>query len=82
MDTSEDSYTEEALKDFDFLSSLEEMDTSSEFRGTGDGTDWGESHIITNRTRSAELGMNTYEYILDTTDTEPTLFIVAFVMIS
>ncbi|KAM4592042.1 striatin-like isoform 2-T2 [Odontesthes bonariensis] len=41
MDTSEDSYTEEALKDFDFLSSLEEMDTSSEFRGTGDGTDWG-----------------------------------------
>ncbi|KAM9726925.1 striatin isoform 2-T2 [Menidia menidia] len=41
MDTSEDSYTEEALKDFDFLSSLEDMDTSSEFRGTGDGTDWG-----------------------------------------
>ncbi|KAK2824100.1 hypothetical protein Q5P01_021275 [Channa striata] len=40
MDTSEDPDTEEALKGFDFLSSPEEMDTSQEFRGTGDGTDW------------------------------------------
>ncbi|XP_041866503.1 striatin-like isoform X2 [Melanotaenia boesemani] len=41
MDTSEDPDTEEALKGFDFLSSPDEMDTSSESRGTGDGTDWG-----------------------------------------
>ncbi|KAM6916393.1 striatin-like isoform 1-T1 [Xenentodon cancila] len=40
MDTSEDPDTEEALKGFDFLSSPDEMDTSSESRGTGDGTDW------------------------------------------
>ena len=32
---------EEALKGFDFLSSPDEMDTSPESRGTGDGTDWG-----------------------------------------
>uniref|UniRef100_A0A3Q2Q2P3 Striatin n=1 Tax=Fundulus heteroclitus TaxID=8078 RepID=A0A3Q2Q2P3_FUNHE len=41
MDTSEDPDTEEALKGFDFLSNTDEMDTSSESRGTGDGTDWG-----------------------------------------
>ncbi|XP_008428493.1 striatin isoform X3 [Poecilia reticulata] len=41
MDTSEDPDTEEALKGFDFLSNPDEMDTSSESRGTGDGTDWG-----------------------------------------
>ncbi|XP_022046979.1 striatin isoform X2 [Acanthochromis polyacanthus] len=41
MDTSEDPDTEEALKGFDFLSSPDEMDTSPESRGTGDGTDWG-----------------------------------------
>uniref|UniRef100_A0A7N6ARX3 Striatin n=1 Tax=Anabas testudineus TaxID=64144 RepID=A0A7N6ARX3_ANATE len=41
MDTSEDPDAEEALKGFDFLSSTEEMDTSPESRGTGDGTDWG-----------------------------------------
>ncbi|XP_023183539.1 striatin isoform X3 [Xiphophorus maculatus] len=41
MDTSEDPDTKEALKDFDFLSNPDEMDTSSESRGTGDGTDWG-----------------------------------------
>eukprot|EP00064_Thunnus_orientalis_P013739 superscaffoldBa00002287_g13779 len=40
MDTSEDPDTEEALKGFDFLSSPDEMDTSPESRGTGDGTDW------------------------------------------
>ncbi|XP_027863645.1 striatin isoform X1 [Xiphophorus couchianus] len=40
MDTSEDPDTKEALKDFDFLSNPDEMDTSSESRGTGDGTDW------------------------------------------
>uniref|UniRef100_A0A1A7WTC6 Striatin n=1 Tax=Iconisemion striatum TaxID=60296 RepID=A0A1A7WTC6_9TELE len=40
MDTSEDPDTEEVLKGFDFLSSPDEMDTSSESRGTGDGTDW------------------------------------------
>ncbi|XP_012730298.2 LOW QUALITY PROTEIN: striatin [Fundulus heteroclitus] len=40
MDTSEDPDTEEALKGFDFLSNTDEMDTSSESRGTGDGTDW------------------------------------------
>lgn len=45
MDTSEDPDAEEALKGFDFLSSTEEMDTSPESRGTGDGTDWGESWI-------------------------------------
>lgn len=43
MDTSEDPDTEEALKGFDFLSSTDEMDTSPESRGNGDGTDWGES---------------------------------------
>uniref|UniRef100_A0A8C5A261 Striatin n=1 Tax=Gadus morhua TaxID=8049 RepID=A0A8C5A261_GADMO len=37
----EDPDTEEALKGFDFLSSPDEMDTSPESRGTGDGTDWG-----------------------------------------
>ncbi|KAM7409010.1 hypothetical protein PAMA_002636 [Pampus argenteus] len=41
MDTSEDPDTEEALKGFDFLSSPDDMDTSPESRGTGDGTDWG-----------------------------------------
>ncbi|XP_030603890.1 striatin isoform X3 [Archocentrus centrarchus] len=41
MDTTEDPDTEEALKGFDFLSSPDEMDTSPETRGTGDGTDWG-----------------------------------------
>ncbi|KAM4607638.1 striatin-like isoform 2-T2 [Polymixia lowei] len=40
MDTSEDPDTEEALKGFDFLSSPDDMDTSPESRGTGDGTDW------------------------------------------
>uniref|UniRef100_A0A672J9H1 Striatin n=1 Tax=Salarias fasciatus TaxID=181472 RepID=A0A672J9H1_SALFA len=40
MDTSEDPDTEEALKGFDFLSSPDEMDTSPESRGPGDGTDW------------------------------------------
>ncbi|XP_037534146.1 striatin [Nematolebias whitei] len=39
MDTSEDPDAEEALKSFDFLP-LDDMDTSSESRGTGDGTDW------------------------------------------
>lgn len=43
MDTSEDPDTEEALKGFDFLSSPDEMDTSPESRGNGDGTDWGKS---------------------------------------
>uniref|UniRef100_A0AAQ4Q6N1 Striatin n=1 Tax=Gasterosteus aculeatus aculeatus TaxID=481459 RepID=A0AAQ4Q6N1_GASAC len=37
MDTSEDPDTEEALKGFDFLSSPDEMDTSPESRGNGDG---------------------------------------------
>ncbi|XP_010776992.1 striatin isoform X2 [Notothenia coriiceps] len=41
MDTSEDPDTEEAMKGFDFLSSPDEMDTSPESRGNGDGTDWG-----------------------------------------
>uniref|UniRef100_A0A671UC55 Striatin n=1 Tax=Sparus aurata TaxID=8175 RepID=A0A671UC55_SPAAU len=41
MDTSEDPDTEEALKGFDFLSSPDEMDTTPESRGNGDGTDWG-----------------------------------------
>lgn len=46
MDTSEDPDTEEALKGFDFLSSPDEMDTSPESRGNGDGTDWGMSWIF------------------------------------
>ncbi|XP_005742513.1 striatin isoform X2 [Pundamilia nyererei] len=41
MDTTEDPDTEEVMKGFDFLSSPDEMDTSPETRGTGDGTDWG-----------------------------------------
>uniref|UniRef100_A0A667Z7A1 Striatin n=1 Tax=Myripristis murdjan TaxID=586833 RepID=A0A667Z7A1_9TELE len=40
MDTSEDPDAEEALKGFDFLSSPDDMDTSPESRGPGDGTDW------------------------------------------
>uniref|UniRef100_A0A7N8YA52 Striatin n=1 Tax=Mastacembelus armatus TaxID=205130 RepID=A0A7N8YA52_9TELE len=36
----EDPDAEEALKGFDFLSSPDEMDTSPESRGPGDGTDW------------------------------------------
>ncbi|KAL3972243.1 calcyclin binding protein [Sarotherodon galilaeus] len=43
MDTTEDPDTEEVMKGFDFLSSPDEMDTSPETRGTGDGTDWVES---------------------------------------
>lgn len=43
MDTSEDPDAEEALKSFDFLP-LDDMDTS-ESRGTGDGTDWGETLV-------------------------------------
>lgn len=46
MDTSEDPDTEEALKGFDFLSSPDEMDTSPESRGNGDGTDWGKSSSL------------------------------------
>ena len=61
MDTSEDPDTEEALKGFDFLSSPDEMDTSPESRGNGDGTDWGESWI------TAELELNEKHY-LNTTD--------------
>lgn len=51
MDTSEDPDTEEALKGFDFLSSTDEMDTSPESRGNGDGTDWGESRAAHRRNR-------------------------------
>lgn len=51
MDTSEDPDTEEALKGFDFLSSPDEMDTSPESRGNGDGTDWGESWISREQSR-------------------------------
>lgn len=61
MDTSEDPDTEEALKGFDFLSSPDEMDTSPESRGTGDGTDWGESWSVKCRVKS---GRNTYKYII------------------
>ncbi|XP_048125379.1 striatin-like isoform X2 [Alosa alosa] len=39
-DGGEDMDTEEALKDFDFLSSPDEMDTSPDLRSSGDGTDW------------------------------------------
>lgn len=42
MDTSEDPDANAVLKVFDFLSRPDEMDTS-ESRGPGDGTDWGES---------------------------------------
>lgn len=51
MDTSEDPDTEEALKGFDFLSSPDDMDTSPESRGNGDGTDWGESWIFGEQSR-------------------------------
>uniref|UniRef100_A0A8B9KZU3 Striatin n=1 Tax=Astyanax mexicanus TaxID=7994 RepID=A0A8B9KZU3_ASTMX len=37
---SDDPDAEEALKDFDFLSNTEDMDTSPESRSAGDGTDW------------------------------------------
>uniref|UniRef100_A0AAQ5Z4A5 Striatin n=1 Tax=Amphiprion ocellaris TaxID=80972 RepID=A0AAQ5Z4A5_AMPOC len=68
MDTSEDPDTEEALKGFDFLSSPDEMDTSPESRGTGDGTDWvealtfpatsGKSFIMgTDEAMESELGL-------------------------
>ncbi|XP_007230223.3 striatin isoform X1 [Astyanax mexicanus] len=36
----DDPDAEEALKDFDFLSNTEDMDTSPESRSAGDGTDW------------------------------------------
>lgn len=62
MDTSEDPDTEEALKGFDFLSSPDEMDTSPESRGNGDGTDWGELRIER---------LRTYEkFHLNSTETE------------
>uniref|UniRef100_A0AAQ4QCC1 Striatin n=1 Tax=Gasterosteus aculeatus aculeatus TaxID=481459 RepID=A0AAQ4QCC1_GASAC len=68
MDTSEDPDTEEALKGFDFLSSPDEMDTSPESRGNGDGTDWvealtfpptsGKSFIMgTDEAMESELGL-------------------------
>uniref|UniRef100_A0A7N6B2V4 Striatin n=1 Tax=Anabas testudineus TaxID=64144 RepID=A0A7N6B2V4_ANATE len=64
----EDPDAEEALKGFDFLSSTEEMDTSPESRGTGDGTDWvealtfpptsGKSFIMgTDEAMESELGL-------------------------
>ncbi|XP_062864230.1 striatin-like isoform X2 [Trichomycterus rosablanca] len=40
-DVNDDLDTEDALKDFDFLSSTEAMDTSPDSRIVGDGTDWG-----------------------------------------
>lgn len=52
MDTSEDPDTEEALKGFDFLSSTDEMDTSPESRGNGDGTDWGKCPAVHRWTRA------------------------------
>ncbi|KAF7686961.1 striatin-like isoform X1 [Silurus meridionalis] len=39
-DVCDDLDTEDALKDFDFLSTTEDMDTSPESRSAGDGTDW------------------------------------------
>ncbi|KAF5902188.1 striatin isoform X1, partial [Clarias magur] len=39
-DVCDDLDTEDALKDFDFLSTSEDMDTSPESRSAGDGTDW------------------------------------------
>ncbi|KAG9344264.1 hypothetical protein JZ751_010933 [Albula glossodonta] len=39
-DMSDDPDAEEALKGFDFLPSPEEMDSSPDPRGSGDGTDW------------------------------------------
>uniref|UniRef100_A0A8B9RI09 Striatin n=1 Tax=Astyanax mexicanus TaxID=7994 RepID=A0A8B9RI09_ASTMX len=39
----DDPDAEEALKDFDFLSNTEDMDTSPESRSAGDGTDWVEA---------------------------------------
>lgn len=42
-DVNDDLDTEDALKDFDFLSSTEAMDTSPDSRLVGDGTDWGET---------------------------------------
>uniref|UniRef100_A0A8C4IU57 Striatin n=1 Tax=Dicentrarchus labrax TaxID=13489 RepID=A0A8C4IU57_DICLA len=67
MDTSEDPDTEEALKGFDFLSSPDEMDTSPESRGNGDGTDWvdltfpptsGKAFIMgTDEAMESELGL-------------------------
>uniref|UniRef100_A0A3Q3ISC2 Striatin n=1 Tax=Monopterus albus TaxID=43700 RepID=A0A3Q3ISC2_MONAL len=68
MDTSEDPDAEEALKGFDFLSSPDEMDTSPESRGPGDGTDWvdaltfpptsGKSFIMcTDEAMESELGL-------------------------
>ncbi|KAJ8412773.1 hypothetical protein AAFF_G00117240 [Aldrovandia affinis] len=39
-DVSSDPDTEEALKGFDFLAGSDEMDSSPDSRGLGDGTDW------------------------------------------
>uniref|UniRef100_A0A8B9RIA5 Striatin n=1 Tax=Astyanax mexicanus TaxID=7994 RepID=A0A8B9RIA5_ASTMX len=49
----DDPDAEEALKDFDFLSNTEDMDTSPESRSAGDGTDWGP-----NRTKLQDMLAN------------------------
>lgn len=59
MDTSEDPDAEEALKGFDFLSSPDEMDTSPESRGNGDGTDWGESE---SRAEIPQIQLHYFQY--------------------
>lgn len=66
MDTTEDPDTEEALKGFDFLSSPDEMDTSPESRGNGDGTDWGESWISPEHSGVATASEHQLESFLST----------------
>ncbi|KAM9449664.1 striatin-like isoform 2-T2 [Clarias gariepinus] len=55
-DVCNDLDTEDALKDFDFLSTSEDMDTSPESRSAGDGTDWGP-----NRTKLQDMLANLRE---------------------
>ncbi|XP_058240866.1 striatin-like isoform X2 [Hemibagrus wyckioides] len=55
-DVCDDLDTEDALKDFDFLSTNEDMDTSPESRSAGDGTDWGP-----NRTKLQDMLANLRE---------------------
>lgn len=43
-DLPEDTDTEEALKEFDFLVNAEDGEGAGEARSSGDGTEWGKIH--------------------------------------
>ncbi|XP_027013820.1 striatin-like isoform X1 [Tachysurus fulvidraco] len=58
-DVCDDLDTEDALKDFDFLSTSEDMDTSPESRSAGDGTDWEKDKRGTSEAWDVDQGLIT-----------------------